>query len=103
MSQGTLRLVELLTSIPAILSVAGGAVGWLWTQTRSLDKRITRIENSLAVLEERLRHVPDAREFAQLGNQLARTEQSTNALLGALQAVHKRLDRIEDWATEVRA
>lgn len=90
--------MELVTSIPAFLSLAGGACAWVWTQTRGLDKRITSIEATLAVLEERLRHVPDARDFARLGAQLARAEQSAGALVTSLDQVNKRLDRIEDWA-----
>ena len=90
--------MDLVTSLPAILSIAGGAFGWFWTQTRSLDKRITRIEHSLAVLDERLRHIPDARDFAALNAQLTKTEASCSSLSMIVEQLTKRLDRFEDWA-----
>ena len=86
--------------LTVLLTVSVGVYAWIAAIRKGLDDRCTETEQELAVLGERIKHLPSAKEIAELTAATQRLTVEMASAVKSIDALAHRLELHEEWFTE---
>lgn len=93
-------LIALLFTV--LLTALIGIYAWIAGIRAVLDARMGKIEQSNAVIEERVEHLPTSREVTELTAATQRLAVEMAGVIKALDGLSHRLDLHEEWFASER-
>jgi len=86
--------------LATLLTCAIGVYAWIAAIHKGLDDRCTSTEREVAIIEERIKHLPTAREIAELTAATQRLAVEMASAVRSIDALSHRLELHEEWFSE---